>query len=88
MYEECKVDLAVETTAPAKPIAPLMEDTIDALNELHMQLNGFETFLFGISQDIEERQLTKCLEDSAFRANGMAKYAVERIMQIKKRLGA
>lgn len=86
MYEECKVDLAVRTE-PSKQIAPLMEETIDALCELHMQLNSFEMFLFGNSEDVKERPPVKCLEDSATVANGTAKYAVERIIRIKQRLG-
>lgn len=86
MYEECKVDSAVKTE-PSKPIASLMEETIDALCELHMQLNSFESFLFGNSEDVEERLPTRCLEDSVTVANGTAKYAVERIIRIKQRLG-
>ena len=52
-----------------------------------MQLNSFELFLFGSSEDVEERPPAKCLEDSAAIANETAKYAVERIIRIKQRLG-
>lgn len=72
----------------AKPIAPAMEDTVDVLVEIHLQLSELSEFLFGDIREPFERPATKCLEDAVLSVNGMAKYALERIMNTKKRIGA
>ena len=71
-----------------KPIAPTLEDTIDAIVEIHGQLSGLSEFLFGDERELLERPITKCFQDSVMHTSEMTKYALERLMKIKERLGA
>jgi len=87
MYEK-EMPINEAAVTEAKPIAPTLEDTVDALVEIHLQLSGLAEFLFGDVREPSERPEIKCLEDSVLKGNGMTKYALERIMMIKNRLGA
>ena len=90
MYEavnEVKEPVA-ECVAEAKSIAPTQEDTIDALVEIHGQLDMLAEFLFGEPKVLCERPETKCLEDSVNKGNIMTRAVIERINAIKARLGA
>ena len=72
----------------SRPIAAIQDDTIDALAEIHCQLSAFAEFLFGDGREPFEKPQIKCFERAVVTSNEMAKYALERLMIIKSRLGA
>ena len=86
--EEQRAECTGMCLKETKPIAPTLEDTIDAIVEIHGQLSGLSEFLFGDPREPFERPTTSCLSDAVSQANSMTKYALERIMRIKGLLGA
>lgn len=72
----------------SRPISVTQDETIDALVEIHCQLSAMAEFLFGDEREPFERPQMNCFEDAIVTGSGMAKYALERIMAIKTRLGA
>ena len=90
MYEAVKEvrEPVAECVSEAKPIAPILDDTIDALVEIHGQLDMLAEFLFGEPKVLCDRPETKCLEDSVNKGNIMTRAVIERINAIKARLGA
>ena len=90
MYEveEQKADGSEMCVREPKPIAETMDETVDVLVEIHSSLSGLSEFLFGDTREQFERPTTKCLQDAAIHVNDMSKYVLERLMEIKRRIGA
>ena len=86
MFEETKTE-EILPTKEAPRITQVTDETIDALSEIHAQLNEMEKNLFGGDPELHERPPIKCFEDAAVCINAMAKYAVDRVIRIKQRFG-
>ena len=90
MYEveEPKADGPEMCAREPKSIAETMEETVEVLVEIHSNLSGLSEFLFGDTREQFERPTTKCLQDAAMHVDNMSKYVLERLMEIKRRIGA
>lgn len=90
MYEVEEMKAAGPEMCAGEPesIAETMEETVDVLVEIHSHLSGLSEFLFGNTREQFERPTTKCLQEAVMHVNGMSKYVLERLLEIKRRIGA